>query len=65
VVIDQEGAEKLYFVVETKVSMMALDLRTGESDKIDCGAQHFEALAVGANPAQVLKAKKLADVMPA
>jgi type III restriction enzyme len=65
VVIDQEGAEKLYFVVETKGSMMALDLRTGESDKIDCGAQHFEALAVGSNPAQFLKAKKLADVMPA
>jgi type III restriction enzyme len=63
VVIDHDGQEKLYFVVETKGSLVALDLRTGESDKIDCGAKHFEALAVGQNPANFKKAKKLEDVL--
>ena len=69
VVIDQEGEDKLYFVVETKGSMMALDLRTGESGKIDCGARHFDALAVGKKlsdfPARFVKAKTLDDVIPA
>ena len=59
VVVDHEGEDKLYFVVETKGSLVALDLRTGESDKIDCGAKHFEALAVGVNPAKFVKAKTL------
>lgn len=63
VVIDHDGQEKLYFVVETKGSLVALDLRTGESDKIDCGAKHFEALAVGQNPVNFKKAKKLEDVL--
>ena len=63
VVIDHDGQEKLYFVVETKGSLVALDLRTGESEKIDCGAKHFEALAVGQNPANFKKAKKLEDVL--
>jgi type III restriction enzyme len=63
VVIDHDGQEKLYFVVETKGSLLALDLRTGESDKIDCGAKHFEALAVGQNPVNFKKAKKLEDVL--
>ena len=59
VVVDHEGEDKLYFVVETKGSMIALDLRAGESDKIDCGVRHFEALAVGKNPAKFVKAKTL------
>ena len=63
VVVDHEGQGKLYFVVETKGSMVALDLRTGESDKIDCGAKHFQALAMGQNfshsPAKFVKAKTL------
>lgn len=63
VVIAHDGQEQLYFVVETKGSLVALDLRTGESDKIDCGAKHFEALAVGQNPANFKKAKKLEDVL--
>jgi type III restriction enzyme len=63
VVIEDEGVDKLYFVVETKGSLVALDLRTGESDKIDCGIRHFEALAVGKtlrdSPAKFVKAKTL------
>ena len=64
VVVDHDGEDKLYFVVETKGSMMALDLRTGESDKIDCGAKHFDALAIGESPAKFVKAKTLDDVLP-
>lgn len=59
VVVDHDGEDKLYFVVETKGSLVALDLRTGESDKIDCGGKHFEALTVGENPAKFVKAKTL------
>ncbi len=63
VVIDHDGQEKLYFVVETKGSLVALDLRTGESDKIDCGAKHFEALAVGEHPARYAIVKNLDDLL--
>ena len=63
VVIDHDGQEKLYFVVETKGSLVALDLRTGESDKIDCGAKHFEALAVGEHPARYAMVKNLDDLL--
>ena len=59
VVVDHEGQDKLYFVAETKGSLVTLDLRTGESDKIDCGVRHFEALATGQNPAKFVKAKTL------
>ena len=62
-VIDHEGQDKLYFVVETKGSLMALDLRTGETDKIDCGAKHFEAIAGTANPAKFVKVKALDDLL--
>ncbi len=65
VVVDHEGRDKLYFVVETKGSLMALDLRTGERDKIDCGTKHFEAIALGDHPAKFVKAKALDDVLAA
>jgi restriction endonuclease len=43
--------DRLYFVVETKSSLFASDLRNAESAKIECGRAHFKALAVGENPA--------------
>ncbi|MCC6930767.1 MAG: DEAD/DEAH box helicase family protein [Gemmatimonadaceae bacterium] len=47
VVVQREGeAERLYFVVETKGSLFAQDLRVLEGAKIECGRRHFEALAV-------------------
>jgi len=63
VLVEQDGAERLYFVVETKGSLFAGDLRDKESAKIKCGEAHFEALAVGENPARFVKATKLDDVM--
>ena len=63
VLVEMDGAERLYFVVETKSSLFTDDLRDKESAKIKCGKAHFEALAVGENPAQFVKATKLDDVM--
>lgn len=45
---DENGANKLYFVVETKGSNDLDCLRATEEKKIDCGKKHFEALNTGA-----------------
>ena len=44
VFIDKNGVEKLYFVVETKGSMLIEDIRDKEQKKIDCGKKHFKAI---------------------
>lgn len=44
VLIDHDGGEKLYFVVETKGSILGEMLRLAEKAKIDCGRAHFKAL---------------------
>lgn len=44
VLIDIEGKEKLYFVVETKSEIITDDRRPKENAKITCGHRHFEAL---------------------
>ena len=63
VLVEVDGAEKLYFVVETKSSLFDEDLRDKESAKIKCGKAHFEALAVGENPAAYLVARNIDDLM--
>jgi type III restriction enzyme len=63
VLVEKDGAERVYFVVETKSSLFTGDLRDRESAKIKCGEAHFDALAVGDNPARFVKATKLDDVM--
>jgi type III restriction enzyme len=63
VLVEQDGQERLYFVVETKSSLFTDDLRDKEAAKIACGEVHFKALAVGENPARYIKATKLDDVM--
>ena len=63
VLIDKDGAERLYFVVETKSSLYADDLRDRERAKIQCGERHFEELARGENPARFVKATCLEDVL--
>jgi type III restriction enzyme len=62
VVIDRDGVDRLYFVVETKSSLFTDDLRDKESGKIKCGEAHFQALAVQENPARFVKATRLGDV---
>lgn len=49
VLIDNDGTEKLYFVVETKGSTDAGQLRLFEDYKIQCGRKHFAALKTGVN----------------
>jgi type III restriction enzyme len=63
VVIEKDGEERLYFVVETKSSLFAEDLRAKEAAKIACGKKHFEAIAHGENPAQFIPAKTVDDVL--
>ncbi|WP_202985490.1 MULTISPECIES: hypothetical protein [unclassified Brucella] len=63
VLVQVEGEECLYFVVETKGSLFTDDLRDNEAAKIACGEAHFKALAVDPNPARYVKAIKLDDVL--
>jgi type III restriction enzyme len=63
VLVVKDGAERLYFVVETKSSLFAEDLREKEGAKIKCGEAHFKALAVGENPAQFIRARNIDDLM--
>lgn len=44
VFMEQNGEEKLYFVLETKGSTSLFDLRNSEKLKIHCGNEHFKAL---------------------
>jgi type III restriction enzyme len=63
VLVEHDGGERLYFVVETKSSLFDDDLRDRETAKIACGKAHFEALAVGENPARFIKATNLNDLL--
>jgi type III restriction enzyme len=63
VLIDRDGIERLYFVVETKFSPFDEDRRGKENAKIDCGRAHFAALAVSENPARFIDGKSLDDVL--
>ncbi len=44
VLVERDGVERLFFVVETKGSLFTDALRPTEQGKIDCGKAHFEAL---------------------
>lgn len=62
--IEKEGTERLYFVVETKGSIFHEDLRGTEGAKIDCGKVHFRALAADIDdPAKYITASSFEDVL--
>ena len=64
VLVDKDGTEHLYFVVETKSSLFTDDLRDKESAKIKCGEAHFAELAKhSSRAAQFLKATKIDDLL--
>ena len=65
VLIEKDGVERLYFVVETKGSLFKDDLRDKEGAKIACGKAHFKALASGDNPARYVVATSLDDLFKA
>ena len=69
VLVENDGQEKLYFVVETKGSLWQGDLRLNEQAKFECGEKHFEALKEEAlkegvrNPAEFVKATTVDDML--
>jgi type III restriction enzyme len=63
VLLQKDGVQRLYFVVETKSSLFTDDLRDKEWGKIECGRAHFAALATGENPARYLVARTFDDVL--
>ena len=62
VLVEKDGSERLFFVVETKSSLFDDDLRDKEGAKIDCGKAHFEVLSVGESPARFKRAAKVDDL---
>ncbi len=63
VLVEKDGAERLYLVVETKSSLFADDLRAAEGAKIKCGKAHFDALAVGESPARYVTARSVEEIL--
>ncbi|MCG7983366.1 MAG: DEAD/DEAH box helicase family protein [Candidatus Thiodiazotropha lotti] len=64
VVVEDEGEEKLYFVVETKGSTWWDDLRHLEGAKIKCGEKHFDEIARDTeNPVRYVKATDVDGMM--
>ena len=57
VVQDENGAERLYFVVDTKGSSLLSDLRRSEAMKAKWGEAHFEALREAGSSAKYVVAK--------
>lgn len=65
VLVEKDGAKRVYFVVETKSSLFTDDLRDKESAKIECGQAHFRTLAVMENPARYIVARSANDLFSA
>ena len=63
VIVEKDEGERLYFVVETKASLFASDLRDAERAKIECGKAHFAALNVSESPAHYRIARSLDDLL--
>lgn len=61
--LEQDGTQRLYFVVETKSSLFTDDLRDRESAKIECGKAHFRALEAREDPARYVVATSFQDVL--
>ena len=63
VLVEQDGGERLYFVVETKSSAFLDDLRDKERAKVKCGEAHFGALRVGEAPATYIRAHSVDELL--
>ncbi|MCW5737194.1 MAG: DUF4391 domain-containing protein [Enhydrobacter sp.] len=63
ILVQIDGQERVYFVVETKGSLFADDLREHEAAKIACGKAHFETLAGDEKRVRYIPATKLDDVL--
>jgi type III restriction enzyme len=56
VVVDADGTDRLYFVVETKSTLFDDALRDTEAAKIACGREHFATIAEGPGAAAFVRA---------
>ena len=63
VLVEEDGAQRLYFIVETKPSLFDDDLRGKEGLKIRCGKAHFEALACRENAAHYIVATSIDQLL--
>ena len=63
VLVERDGSERLYLVVETKSGLFTDDLRDKERAKIECGKAHFKALEVRETPARYVVARSVDDVL--
>lgn len=63
VLVQTDAGDRLYFVVETKSSLFAEDLRGREDAKIACGRAHFDALRVRESPAKYIVASSVDDML--
>ena len=61
IVYEERGEEKLYFIAETKGTLLSSELREVEKGKIHCGKKHFEALSNDIHFEQVDSLKSLVD----
>jgi type III restriction enzyme len=62
ILVEEDGAERLYFVVETKSTINLKDLRNAEAAKIACGEAHFRDTRVGEVGVRYRVAKTLSQV---
>ena len=63
VLMESDAGERLYLVVETKASTLPEDLRPKETAKIECGKEHFKALAIREDPARYEVAASLDELL--
>jgi type III restriction enzyme len=63
ILMEKDGTQRLYFMIESKSSLFVDDLRDRESVKIICGEAHFKELERGDYPAKLVKATTLEDVL--
>lgn len=59
ILIDRDGTDRLYFVVETKSTLFTDELRLAEKNKILCGKAHFAALDSSVKYGVASKAEQL------
>jgi len=65
VLVQLDGEDRLYFVVETKPTALLFDdaRRGTENAKMKCGKAHFAAIARDPNPAEFMAAGSFEDLM--
>ena len=61
VLVEQDGTERLFFVVETKPSLFGEDLRGKEGAKIACGKAHFQQLNTAEKPVEYVVASNFEE----